>query len=214
MSANKHPDNISERRVCSNCVGEAFLRTEIVSEGENKRCSYCKNMGKTITIDHLADRIEAAVSQHFERTSTEPSDFEHLMLSDRESNYDWERHGEPVKDVISNLAEIDESITSDVQSVLESRYDDFEMAKMGEECEYDSESYYEEASVSISLLQSQWRSFEESLKTETRFFSPYAEETLSSIFDGLTEHKTWKGRRGVVDVGPSTAAWTCLRRGG
>lgn len=194
---------IAMRRVCSNCIGETFLRGEINQHGEAGECFYCDIDGKTITVGELADRVEMAFDQHFHRTSTEPSDYEYMLLSDKESSYDWSRHGEPVSDVISNLAEIGEDLASDVQWILQQRHADYEMAKMGEECPFASDSYYEESRVNIAGLQSEWQYFEESLKTESRFFSTVAEATLSSIFAGLTEHKTWKGRRVVIEAGPN-----------
>jgi hypothetical protein len=49
-----------------------------------------------------------------------------------------------------------------------------------------------------------WRSFENSLKTEARFCSQTAVNYLTSIFDGIGELQTRKGRSLVVDAGPGT----------
>jgi hypothetical protein len=49
-----------------------------------------------------------------------------------------------------------------------------------------------------------WRSFENSLKTEARFFSRTAANYLASIFDGISELQTRDGRPMVVDAGPAT----------
>ena len=49
-----------------------------------------------------------------------------------------------------------------------------------------------------------WRSFENSLKTEARFFSRTAASQLTSIFDGIGELQTRDGRPLVVDAGPGT----------
>jgi hypothetical protein len=42
---------IKDRRLCSGCIGEAFLRAEIEKEGESDTCHYCGNQGPTISID-------------------------------------------------------------------------------------------------------------------------------------------------------------------
>jgi hypothetical protein len=49
-----------------------------------------------------------------------------------------------------------------------------------------------------------WRSFENSFKTEARFFSRTAASQLTSIFDGIGELQTRDGRPLVVDAGPGT----------
>jgi RES domain-containing protein len=50
----------------------------------------------------------------------------------------------------------------------------------------------------------EWRSFENSLKTEARFFNRTAANRLTSIFDGIGELQTRDGRPLVVDAGPGT----------
>jgi hypothetical protein len=56
-----------------------------------------------------------------------------------------------------------------------------------------------------------WRSFENSLKTEARFFSRTAANHLTSIFDGIGELQTRDGRPLVVDAGPGTDFHTLYR---
>ncbi len=125
-----------------------------------------------------------------------------MMLRDRESNYEFERHGEPVVWAIANAAEVDEAIATDVQQILEDRHADFEMAKVGEECEFANDSYYEERGADDIELRHEWRYFEHSLKTESRFFNKHAEGVLASLFEGLPEHETFEGKRVVTEVGP------------
>jgi hypothetical protein len=56
-----------------------------------------------------------------------------------------------------------------------------------------------------------WHSFENSLKTEARFFSRTAANQLTSIFDGIGELQTRDGRPLVVDAGPGTDFHTLYR---
>jgi hypothetical protein len=125
-----------------------------------------------------------------------------MMLKDPESSYNWDRHGEEVVWAIANAAEVGEAIAKDVQEILEDRYADFEAAKMGEECEFDDDSYYEEKGANDFELRHEWQSFERSLKTESRFFNKSAEGILAELFEGIAEHQTVRGSRAVVVVGP------------
>ena len=126
-----------------------------------------------------------------------------MMINDKEGDYDWERHGDPIVSAIANAAEIDEEPAADVQKIIRGgRHADFEMAKMGDECEFASDAHYEEKGPNDFELREEWRYFERSLKTETRFFNEHALATLRSLFDGLADHETRNGQRVVVQAGP------------
>jgi hypothetical protein len=206
LSIEEEPENdLPARRLCSECVGEAFLSKEIENEGEVAVCSYCNVEGRTFSIEKMADRIETAFEQHFERTATEPSGMEYAMINDKESDYDWERKGEPVVEAISQAAEIDEKPAEDIRQVLEARHYDQERDEMGEEGPFDSDAYYAENEVNDAEFQAGWLHFEQSLKNEARYFSRTAEATLESIFEGISEHKTHDGQPIVVEAGAETA---------
>jgi hypothetical protein len=148
----------------------------------------------------MADRIESALSQHFYRTATEPSGLEYAMI--KEGDLDWERDGEPVVDVIQNYAEVEPNIAEDIGDVLSERHYDFELAQMRDEQPFGKEAHYAVAGVDDAESQAGWLSFEQSLKTEARYFSRTAEWTLQSIFEGVSELKTKDGRPVVVEAGP------------
>jgi hypothetical protein len=190
------------KHLCFACVGEAFLSAEIKRSGQPASCSYCGNKRKCITIEEMADRIEGAFEQHYRRTSPDPNDFEYMLMKDPESSYDFERHGEPVVWAIAGAAGIDEAPATDIQQILQERHSDWEMAQMGEECEFDSDSHYEEKDPNDIEMREEWRYFERSLKTETRFFNQHGQATLDAVFEGLADHETRDGRRVVVRAGP------------
>lgn len=192
--------DIESRRLCFDCVGEAFLRAEIEKDGRDGTCSYCGGGGETFSIGEVADRVEAAFDQHFYLTPQEPSGMEYAMS--KEGDYDWERQGDPVADVIQDYARVEPGPAEDIQSVLEERHFDMELARMGEENPFGGTAQYSERDVDDAESQAGWRQFEQSLKTEARYFSRTAEWALSSIFEGISEHKTRDGHPIVVDAGP------------
>jgi hypothetical protein len=63
----------------------------------------------------MADLIDAVFEQHYVRTSDQPNSWQYARLSDKESDYDWERDGEPVVFAIMNAAEIPETAAQDIQ---------------------------------------------------------------------------------------------------
>lgn len=205
MTTCEEIDEIKKRRICFQCVGDDYLSDEILERGKVRKCFYCGTKQKTYDIGNMSERVEKAFEQHFVRTSDQPSSFEYAMLADKESNYDWEREGEEIVYAIMNAAEIQEDAASDIQHVLSDKYYDFEEAKLGEESEFSSESYYTESSATDEKWQEEWRVFERSLKTEARFFSRAASHLLSTVFDGIDEMHTRQGLSLVAGGGPGTS---------
>ena len=188
--------------ICADCTGEPFLREIIRSGGVAGTCHYCGGDSPAIALEELADRIEAAFESHYRRTSDQPTAMESSMLADRESSYEWERRGDEVIFAIADAASIDEAVAADVQEILEQRHSDFEAAKMGEECEFADDSYYDRKGPDDIEFQLDWRRFERRLKTEARFFDKEAKTIFDKVFAGLSSHRTRGGGAVVQEAGP------------
>ena len=197
-------DHVDENRLlCSECVGEAYLRSEIQRTGRDGVCFYCRTEGKTFSLGEMADHIESALDQHFYRTATEPNGLEWLMI--KEGDLDWERKGESIVDVIQSNAKIEVNIAEEIQRVLHDRHYDFELAQMVEEQPFEEDAHYDRREVDDTESQASWFNFERGLKTEARFFSRTAEWTLQSILQGIGGHKTRDDRPVVIEAGPHTS---------
>ena len=188
--------------LCHRCVREPFLSWEIKVKGLNSPCSYCDQTGPAFPLKVVAERIKTAFSEHFNRTSDQPSDFEAMAAADRELNYVWDRHGQPVLEAIMDAADVDEAVAEDLQTILQEKFADFDMDKAGEECEFADGSHYEEKGVDDSMWHNEWFRFEKLLKTEARFFSKEAARILQSIFQGIDDMQTSDGQKVIVEAGP------------
>jgi hypothetical protein len=209
-----HQDEIDElktKKLCHACVGEAYLSGEIGKEGKRAKCSYCGKTRRCYSVGDIAERVQVAFEQNYIRTSDQPTSWQYTLMSDRESSYDWYRDGEPVTDAIANAAEIPQEAAEDIQQILEAEHEDFDSAAMGEETEFSGDTHYEEKGTSDRVWQEEWRNFENSLKTEARFFSRRAARHLASIFDGLDDLRTHRGQPLVVDAGPGTGFHSVYR---
>jgi hypothetical protein len=190
---------VGARRICCDCVGESFLSKEIANEGDLDDCSYCGLKKKTITIENLAGRVKNVLNEHFDRTSTEPEGYEVFLQKEGT----WDRRGNPIVEVIAEIALIDEKPAIDVQEFLDDDAFDFDLAAIGEESPYDSEAHYEMKGPDDSELQIRWAEFESGIKTKSRFFSKSAQSTLNSIFGAVATLRTSDGRPVVVNAGPN-----------
>lgn len=200
-----------EKLVCSECVSEEFLQGEITKEGHTGRCTYCGKKRKVITMEDFATKFEGAFERHYYRTSTEPNDYEYMLLKDRESSYDWDRHGDPVLDVIQEIGEVSVHIADDILEILGERHGDIDAYRMGEETEFASDSQYSPRRTDIAELHSGWTRFQFSVRTETRYFNSSAEQFLQEVFAELGEDGTHDGRKAIINGGPNTPLTSLFR---
>ncbi len=195
-------DELKSKRICCHCIGEEYLSAEIEREGTVEQCSYCGNTNKAVSVEELADRIESAFEDHYVRTADQPNSWQQSLLADRESDYNWDRDGYPVVEAIEGAADIPTQAAEDVQAILNDRFDDIELAKLGEETEFSSNTFYEEKGASTFAWQEEWQTFVQSLKTEARFFNRIAASHLTAVFGGVDALKTTDGSQLVVEAGP------------
>lgn len=192
-----------EKRICHQCVSDRFLSALIAKQGVVGECSYCsEDEEQSITVAELADHVDGAFERHYQRTSEQPDMYESMLLRDKEIDYDWDRHGEPVRHVIEEAAGVGKAIAQDVLDVLSDRHGDWESAQMGEECEFDSDSYYERKRASSGEIAAEWHELERSLKHQSRYFNSQAESLMARLFGGLEQLVTYDGCSVVVEAGP------------
>jgi len=111
-----------DRHICHACVGEECLSDRIKRTGTAVECADCGEIDMCWTIEDLADQVETAFESHYIRTS--------------------EDDGEPVLDAIESAANISREVAGVILTILQDRHYDHEAAKMGEESEFASDSYY------------------------------------------------------------------------
>ena len=202
-----------EKFLCSGCVSDPFLKKCIRKEGHKSGCSFCdSSSAKVAPLGVVADWIENVFEEHFERTSPDPSDDEYWRLKNSESGYFWERDGEPLSEVICEVAGVDEEVTNALVAVLSKRHFDFDAATRGEESDFAADSHYATLAVDpCGHYHEAWSSFERTLHRECRFFSTNASETLNAVFEGVDGFVTSSGDQVVREIGPGTDIGTLFR---
>ena len=88
----KSADELRENRICHACIGEAHLSELVEAEGRRRRCSYCGERLKSETLDGLADRIEQAFEQHYERTTRDPDGIQWAIFAGPSGNDNGTHH--------------------------------------------------------------------------------------------------------------------------
>src|SRR5258708_3221889 len=123
-------EQLKGRKLCFRCVGDSFLKSEIGKSGTKAKCSYCKKIGRCYNVGTLAERVETAFDEHYVRTHDQPDSYQSMLLSDKESDYEWSRAGEEVVYAIMNAADMPKKAAIDIQKVLEDKFYDLEAKKM------------------------------------------------------------------------------------
>ena len=186
------PIEAKDQRVCFVCVMEQFLSEKIEKEGANATCSYCGQEGSTFSINQIAQSITTILEDFYHRTdydvSTDPPE------------------GTPVEKLIKELTETEDSrFADDVRCLMAQRY-----AAEREEIEPADNPfgigvrYARSESIYPWEFEHDWQHFENSLKTETRYFNRQVEQTLVSVFEGIDDFRTKTGRPIVLEAGPGT----------
>jgi hypothetical protein len=178
-------------------------------DGYDSLCFYCNRKGKTFSIEIMANEIETALEEHYYLTPAEPSFMEYVMS--KESEYDWEREGDPVAEVIGWRAEIELEPAEDIRIVLSERHFSGDREEMQEEGPFDEDAHYVGKGVGDAESQASWEYFEQNLKTQARYFNRTAEEFLTSIFAGIGEQTTIDDHPIIVEAGPGTELATVYR---
>ena len=186
------------KNVCHTCIGDKFLASEVKEKGSQAPCSYCDEVGEAITLDALSDRIHLALQEHFELTPEHPSEpFDYFL----ERQGRWERPGDPLVDVITNMAGLDEEIARSVAELLSSWYT-YREVKHGGEDPYGPEAMYTEQAPDDFRFHDTWSYFGTEIRSRSRFFNTGAEQALNEIFGDLTTYKTWPDTSVIREVGP------------
>lgn len=194
----------SDQFVSVDCIGEPYLRKKLQENAEERTDAGGDDETFVCSVEAIADEVESAFERHYQRTSGEPNSYEFAMLRDRESNYEWYRKGQQTTYAIMDAADISEELAEQIQQILEERHSDRDSAAIGEECEFDSEAHYEEIMPDDYSWRYGWDAFENTIKTESRFFSQTAERQLKELFAVIDGMRTQDGEKIVVDAGPGT----------
>lgn len=203
-------DYDEDSRLCSGCVSDHYLSAKIQAEGEEASCSFCEDLTNTFSLGRIAELTEQAFSEHFERTSDRPSDWESLLI--REVDFDWDREGDQVHYVIAEIAGVDEDVAEVITKILEERHSDWDLSTMAEETEFDRNSHYRRKIADAhNRHRDEWSSFERRIQNESRFFSKRSQGILDEIFSGIEKFVTRDNRAVIREIGPATDVSTLFR---
>ena len=199
-----------DKAFCSECIEESHVVKHVDSRGTLSTCDYCGESRKTATIGWLAEKVHTIIQTHFGRTPPDPPDDTPLEVL---KEFPYERDGDYVLDVISELVGWQRrDISRDICKTLKAKSYDRHDAEMGIENAFDeSAQYLENKSVGSGANFEKWHRFEDTLRSESRFFNATASSILEDIFKGVEDIKTVKGAPVLRPLSPSDTSGQLYR---
>jgi hypothetical protein len=188
-----------ENRICSQCIEEQFLSSEIArSPVVDLECSYCGETRPTIELWDLAQRCDKAIEDFYTISS----------LTDAVTIYDYTPEGEPLVDLLEHLLETSGQAAEDLAELLNEMW--FDRGS----CEHrygDDDPWFIRTDASPQPLSEAWDKMEQSLRSEARFVNPLASQTLENVFGPIQTDRTNDNKSVIVEVGPDTHMNTLYR---
>ena len=186
------------KRVCHRCIGDEFLASEVKKQGARSQCSYCDETREALTLEDFANRVDAALQEHYVLTPNYPDEPEEFFQANEGS---WERRGDSPEFVIASMTEVSEEIADGVKALLSDRFS-YPAGRDGEEDPYGCEAMYEERYPDDLHFHETWMAFRNELRSRVRFFSATADGNLSDIFGKLTTYRASDGRPVIREIEP------------
>lgn len=186
-----------EFKICSECIGDAYLKNEIEEVHDSGTCSYCAKSGNVVSLQELGDRVHDVLYEQFYLTASQPEGIEYTLAKEGV----WEREGSPVTEVIGEITGLDYQIAEDIRAYLSDVHGYIEVKDGGED-PYADDAQYEERGPDSLNFHDTWESFSQRVRWRSRFFSQYAEVDLDSIFGNLEKLRTYDGRPVIRSIGP------------
>jgi len=182
-------------KVCNNCIGESVIEERIRNEGKKRKCSFCNEIGITVTIEELASFIDPIFRVHYGIGPDVP------VFDDDSDKVFYEQKGDDLDEIISEILICDGDIASEIASSLISNEDCD--PRDGGECLYSDTDHYAEMEYYGDVFGASWISFRHDIKHQRRFFLEAISSELDEIFAELNSHKTLDGKGPIVTISPS-----------
>lgn len=174
------------RRVCSECIGEAYLDEMIAREGTMAPCHYCTKIGKAISIDELSARVRIGITEHY------------YCIVDFD-----EQRGKPLGELVAQLLNAGDSIVDDVRQILIEKNLDSDFSPSGKWISISDTERYEESPLMERFMANEaYDRFAAIMIEQARYFSSEARDFLGELFDHLEGLRTHDGRPVLMDAGP------------
>lgn len=197
-----------EEQVCRGCVGDAILKSRIMSEGETAKCSFCNKRRKCCSIEWLTAEVHSILSWLIR-----PGDCYPFFGEDDRVSHE-EQVGDPLQFWIGDVLGLDDDslIVAAISDELQPSHRDI---AQGGESEFPPDINYVECRYRPASVERRWKRFKAEIMHGRRFFSSEAKPFLDWLFAGAEEfgsYSPFADCESVVRTIPSGSTFYRARR--
>lgn len=185
---------VGERRVCSDCIGDKYLKKVVNRCGEDDLCFYCYETAKTVAVKHLAVHVKRFFYDHYVLNKHDP---EIGPRSDYLGN---------VFDIIDMETGVSMELAGDLQNELISAAIEHDGDIMESDNPFDKYAEYFEKDIDSQYWDSLWNDLKRTISKENRLFNERAKKILETVFFNIIRVKSDRTEKdyNVVEIGPNT----------
>jgi RES domain len=179
---------IRNKWICYHCVSETYLPSEIKRTGSMNACDYCNaEVIQCWLMSSLAERVKLVFDANYQLSDSEPEGYYAAMHHDPEVDYDWEREGDEIEDLLEEILCVEREVVNDLIELWRNDhgYRHNPQDDGGSEDSYGYEARYVEKPFDRHLLSSQWDNLILDIRHKSRFFSEIARSFLGHIFENI-----------------------------
>ena len=187
-----------EKRVCTDCLNDECLVARIKAAGITGECSYCHEEGYVVSIDTLADWVDAVFPENFKPGDDEP------VFSKDSDNPDWEMKGEPLDGILMDMLETSDKVVSDLIGLLSAR-EAYGIARDGDIPVYDETWNYEEVPVDSQDHRYSWQEYRHSIMHSRRFYNDSMSEFMEDLFKDIEKYRFGGRQPAIREIATSSA---------
>ena len=174
--------------VCSNCIGEEYLKLQIEASPSVTECAFCGTDAKrTLSVSEIAAFVSNMLEEHFQPTASEPDGLE--LMAVKYGDEDWYQDGTPLKELLEESVVVSASLA---EAIADELIDDWFDWSTHEHTHGDN-PHFEEARADTSDLGSAWFAFENRLLRESRLLDAGGLAMLESIFGPAVDDQSRNG---------------------
>lgn len=183
----------TERKVCSGCVGDEYLKKVVNRCGEAGKCIYCGNTTRTIELKYLAKHMKRFFDDHFILDADDPYSNPKLpFMKDLDGN---------VEEIIQEYADVEKKLSHDLRSELWSMHYNLHKTNASSDNPFDEYAFYNNREIDSKYWDSLWSELKKTIIEENRLFNNRAKEILDLVF-GSTVIIGSKEISTIIEVGP------------
>jgi hypothetical protein len=185
------PNSYKNIAICSNCIGDEFLKRIVETNCTAHLCHECGAVSaNAIELEALGKLMEPIIRDNFALGES--------VRQFSEDDHDWwEQEGEPLQCIVQEVLGQYFSCENEIVSAI--CHAEEVWPPNGEEPFFDTTASYVQSDIRLSDYYTKWHELLDEIKHKRRFFSPSAQSLFTLLFDGVENVRSINKERSAFE---------------